>query len=734
MKLRYYAEADVGVDHRRTLDLLASITEKHAIPVEVVQVEPKRDPPSDFPGEVEHRDLSAAWDDFTYNSTLQEGLGGAPSKLYNGREDIIGNVGIVVDGTLVWATRFWGTHHGWGAIDPEEAAIGFLEAVEARGTAALAERAPVDDLSPADDSTEAGTGADGESIDERDVPDRDAIRDICTAQSFQRGVTYVEEGRVQEVTVEGCEVTATVRGSSDYRTTVDLAARGFDPWCSCPYSYAGECKHVVAVLLTVAERADELTESSDEQDGQSETATGPTDATAGIEQAVEDADAGDLRDFLRDVLATDPALAERFRATVGEPVEKAVTDYRREIGRAFDDAAGQRGIIEYDTHIEFGEYHDRATAYRERGSHEQALRIYRALAETIRENFGRIDDSGGYYGAELERAIDAYAACVSAAGFDFEIWQDHADYLFEQFESADFGFVRGDYADALQTVAGTTDQLDYLRSLLAPRVDALEDNADARADLWRSERRDRLSPEGRALLSTYLWVLGELDERDELRATLAQTYAEGQFYRRYADVLVADGEIDRAEEIIEEGLSRHSRDRALHQRAVEFYEGRDEDRRRDLLQTMFVRFEDWDAYDDLKETCSDEEWDTTLHTIKTQLGRLDAEQLIDLYIYEGERETALDRVLDSEDLAVLRQYREDVADIHPEAYFETYRDLLEPYLADKTGRNHYRTVIDHLRELDSLGCDDELAAFVEHLREKHSNRPAFLDELETAGF
>jgi hypothetical protein len=36
--------------------------------------------------------------------------------------------------------------------------------------------------------------------------------------------------------------------------------------------------------------------------------------------------------------------------------------------------------------------------------------------------------------------------------------------------------------------------------------------------------------------------------------------------------------------------------------------------------------------------------------------------------------------------------------------------------------------------MEELGFDDRFEAFVEHLRETHSNRPAFLDEMDKAGF
>ncbi|WIV68846.1 SWIM zinc finger family protein [Natrialbaceae archaeon AArc-T1-2] len=835
MKLRYYAEADVGVDHRRTLELLESIHEEHTIPVEVVQVDPQRAPPADFVGDTETRSLEDAWDDFTYNKPLQDGLGGPPSKRYRDREDIVGNVGIVVGGDLVWATEFWGTHHGWGNVDPEETAIGFLEAVEANGLSAVADRVPLEDWSWSPTASDSG----GRDASSTDVPadeisklTRDAIRDICTAQTFQRGVSYVEEGRVRELTVEGREVTATVRGSREYRTTVDLSADDFDGWCSCPYDYAGDCKHIVAVLLAVRERYDEMIGQSqadatpDEPSSESGSASlEPSTAGTDLESALESADVGTLRDFLCEILTEDDALRERFLATVGRPVEKSVADYKRDLDREFETAADRRGIVAYDTHLEFTKYHDLAETYRQHDEYERALEIYRALAETIRENLERIDDSSGHYGRQLEAAIDAYAACVREASFDHETVCEHLEYLYEQYRTAEFRFVREYYDGALREACTTATDLESLLSLVQADLPALEGivggetgeaaaagsgseddtsqaDIDGEVDTGTGERRpdptqwrlevelftggdldiDRLdvgplevtdfvgetlatileeteaqsetdagttasravdargqqpalSVGEQQLLSTYLWILSELEDREQRQAVLEDVYTEhSAFYRQYVDVLRADGQDERAQEVIEEGLEAFPHSPDVHRLAAEFYRGRDDERYRERLRTLFVRFEDWDAYDDLRSACTAEEWESISHGLRTQLGRLDPDRLIELSVREGDLENALERVLESDDLETLRQYREPVAAADPDAYFEAYRDLLEPYLANDTGRDHYRTGIEHLHEMEALGLDEELAAFVEHLRQKHANRPAFLDELETAGY
>ena len=54
--------------------------------------------------------------------------------------------------------------------------------------------------------------------------------------------------------------------------------------------------------------------------------------------------------------------------------------------------------------------------------------------------------------------------------------------------------------------------------------------------------------------------------------------------------------------------------------------------------------------------------------------------------------------------------------------------------AGEIGRRHYREIADHLNEMQELGPEERFEEFIDFLKEKHSNRPAFLDELEKAGF
>jgi uncharacterized Zn finger protein len=89
------------------------------------------------------------------------------------------------------------------------------------------------------------------------------IRELANAKSFARGKDYFRDGAVSDVIRRGNRITADVEGSDLYEVTIVLGDEGEDPveaTCTCPYDWDGYCKHVVAVLLNLANRSDEVTE------------------------------------------------------------------------------------------------------------------------------------------------------------------------------------------------------------------------------------------------------------------------------------------------------------------------------------------------------------------------------------------------------------------------------------------------------------------------------------------
>jgi hypothetical protein len=663
-----------------------------------------------------------------------------------------------------------------------------------------------------------------------EYPSRDEIRSLCTHQSYERGVNYHNQGRIQELAINDEELTATVRGTHDYEVSITVDDDGIRAYyCSCPYDYAGACKHVIAVLLAANEREPKHATSSDSHMAAESTSLS---AATEVETLLEETPPEDLRTFLLDLIEDDHDIHDRFVAFAGEDTENTVYDYKQEINRLFEDALSRRGMIEYNTHIDVSHYHDLAETRRSRGHTHEATAIYRALAETIRENMNRIDDSGGYYGRELEEVVDAYAETISKQNLDHDEKQPYIDYLVEEFIEADYAFVREDYDDALRTVCTTASDLEYWFDRLDPHLPDVSvkltssdepsalastatDTQQPRAETGTCDHAQtpREPPDGtlyasdftagplttkeftgetldvthltvgplelqyfvgdafenfhvdepttveehtvtvtppesgastsgstsslrtQSILSSYLYLADELGDEDTVLSVYEDVYLDSsRFCKQYAEQLIDRGNEERALRVIENGLATFGSTTALQWLAADLYRERNPDAYRVTLEHLFLDHTEWEAYDELKAVCDAESWKAIYGEIVTSLADNDQRRLIDVYIYEGKLEDAFAAVVASENLAWFQRYGQSVAEVDPDAYFEAYKDLLVPFAAGDTGRRHYREIADHLEEIQDLVSADRFEEFVGFLKDKHSNRPAFLDELDKAEF
>jgi uncharacterized Zn finger protein len=106
-------------------------------------------------------------------------------------------------------------------------------------------------------------------VDVSRLPDLDKqqIRERAAAQSWTRGQAYFARGAVRQVVWREGVLTAQVIGSSyePYRVTVRFDAQGaiINAECTCPYDLSGDCKHIVATLLYLLNRPENVEQRPD---------------------------------------------------------------------------------------------------------------------------------------------------------------------------------------------------------------------------------------------------------------------------------------------------------------------------------------------------------------------------------------------------------------------------------------------------------------------------------------
>ena len=77
--------------------------------------------------------------------------------------------------------------------------------------------------------------------------------------SERRGRDYFYQGAVKSLSFDGTNASAIVSGTSEYSVSANFDGHRLKSWsCSCPYSFGGACKHVVALLCALDDRESSL--------------------------------------------------------------------------------------------------------------------------------------------------------------------------------------------------------------------------------------------------------------------------------------------------------------------------------------------------------------------------------------------------------------------------------------------------------------------------------------------
>jgi hypothetical protein len=90
-----------------------------------------------------------------------------------------------------------------------------------------------------------------------------AIRQYASAESFERGSAYYEQGQVTSPVLRGTTLYAEVEGSEafPYLVRCTCATGGsIEASCTCPYDWGGWCKHIVAVCLCLIHEPETIEE------------------------------------------------------------------------------------------------------------------------------------------------------------------------------------------------------------------------------------------------------------------------------------------------------------------------------------------------------------------------------------------------------------------------------------------------------------------------------------------
>ena len=233
----------------------------------------------------------------------------------------------------------------------------------------------------------------------------DQIQDRCTKQVFARGEDYFYNEAIENPMFHGSTLSASCYGSEDepYSVSVELTPTGIaDAACSCPYDWGGDCKHIVALLLTYVHEPDEI------------------QSVEPILTAIAEKPRATLLSIISELLKREPALvpivetytdggtesqfgdtSTASASTIG--TSATTTVYREQIDRLFGDGFLEQHQL-HKVIAQLTELVRHAESLAQAGATEFALSILYAL---IHQSITRYEDT--LQNAELPRFVGVHA-------------------------------------------------------------------------------------------------------------------------------------------------------------------------------------------------------------------------------------------------------------------------------------------------------------------------------------
>ena len=516
--------------------------------------------------------------------------------------------------------------------------------------------------------------------------------------AFGRGAAYHAQNRVDLLSLADEQAVARVFGSETYRVRVrwrgDVAAGS----CDCPaFDSTDFCKHMVALAITVRERANEG-ETIDRRARLIDhlRRRGLEAAVARLVGLAEQHPAvwAEIEAEAQDAVEDDQTLVRRYRAEIDSACDAPV-DWR---GVA-DYAEGLRTLLDRLERLSSG---GRATAVAELMVH---------FLKNMQEVFEAVDDSEGEVTAAVQRAVEIHlAACRETQPDPVDL----AQWLFAQelgSEWAAFEDLRLDYAEVL----GEAGMAEYRRlAHEAWAATAVKDRAGQHTL--------------RGILDDFARQDGDLDARIALRsAHLSGPYAYLEIIQICLEAERQDLALKWAREAV--WIFEDAPNVRLVSLAAQLEEqaGR-RDEAVSMLWRAFERSPDLALLTDLKRLSPVDVAEQAAEILKAK-GR--SAMLFELQLAEGR----LDAAWQMADDGVIGEWRlKALADASHQTHRQKARAVYER-LAESSVRlanaGAYDTAIKLIR-LRSQVCDDPAsqAAFISDLSQRHKAKRTFIQRLE----
>lgn len=391
------------------------------------------------------------------------------------------------------------------------------------------------------------------------------IKRYATDKSFSRGQSYWKSGAVISLTQRQNVLQGEVEGNNPvpYRITVDFDGGGItSTYCSCPYSFEGWCKHIVAILIACIEQPDAV------------------EQRPSLAQLLDSLNLVQTQGLLQTLVEDNPALIESidfYVSRLTQSTQTATKSARSKRQTRIDPAAYKRQIREIVRntvrHWEYGGDDDDlaydinglardALAFLEQGDGHNALAVMEAITEACISYWHEIYDFIGMGPDEFDIDLDAvWAEVILSMDLNtdevlawqekLEAWQDSLGRLAMALEALRQGW---DYPPLMQVLQGKITKLGAWSGEAPSWAD--EFSQVRLRILQRQERYEEYLhlAEAEGQTQAYLTMLGQLGRTDEAVTAAGEDMSTLSQAKSLAETFRDQGKLPQALDIAMQGL------------------------------------------------------------------------------------------------------------------------------------------------------------------------------------
>lgn len=581
------------------------------------------------------------------------------------------------------------------------------------------------------------------------------IRSRASDQSFTRGQTYYRNGSINNTVKRGSLLQADCEGSqySPYRIEVGFHVDGSIDYatCTCEYDFGGDCKHIVALLLTFAHHPEVFTER-------------PT-----IEDELKQRTADELIALVRQMVRRYPDLQLLIdRPVVGGNQPDKTTrkspvnteSYRKEMQYALQNYEGWSDEGPEAAVVSITE---NAEEFARAGDWQTAATIYlTVLDEGLQEDYFMIDENGDFSGA-LSEMLPELVTCL-------EHLADDADYR----KSILYGLVDAILWDIEQGGRGLADTIEDDVILAYARPDDLpeirrkietvrDDKAKSAYADWavkycedllsKLDALEGVNPEvilerlrEKGLYVLLVRQLLDLKRIDEALAVIREHLKLHHELLQVIGLLNNAGASESAIQLVTQALQKQYDSHLVHWLLDYYRERGDQEAHLHWQLTRLYNEPFGNHLEDTRQAAQQAgQWQTVRLEILRQMEKQRRfDMLINIYMLEADWDTAWETVERLPEQDKRWSYMADRLDLEvaQKTYSHYPQKALPIFLThaaseiEKGNREHYQQAAQHLtiirelyRHLDDTGKWMQLIA---EIKEKYKKRPALQDELKKA--